>query len=356
MALNHESSESKSVNKLSKILIVGLFIVIALQFATVSILTVSMQSPAALLSVTKEDDGPIDLAVWASKEAVILISDSTKDTAKWIVKDLFPNVTWPIVVLLSIIILLRSKRFWDQFVRIINRFTKVSLWGSEISFSEQGAKNLHRSAQHAFDEFCRQADASINKSSRIIDLRERFKGIVRNLNVHLDGSNVHCLDIPSFRCTLFIQDILFEDNLYQLCDYYPTSGGTGAGRRFSIRYGIIGRSWRLRQHDAEGEAKTQTRDDLVKHWGMTRTEADARSRHRNSYVCVVLKDPSGNRLGVLYMDADDPNAFGRVDQALAFAKEIVTLCGGVEFTEKLQGVVDVLRKYRASINHYEKSE
>ena len=40
-----------------------------------------------------------------------------------------------------------------------------------------------------------------------------------------------------WRCTIYVRDPLFEDTLVQLVDYKPR--GSGAGRRKSIRFGIV---------------------------------------------------------------------------------------------------------------------
>jgi hypothetical protein len=90
------------------------------------------------------------------------------------------------------------------------------------------------------------------------------------------------LEISTFRCTIHVSDILFADDLYQLLNHYPRSGGSGVGRRFSVRYGIIGRAWRLNQHQGEGDARAESKEDLVRYWGMTQEEAEAISRHRPS--------------------------------------------------------------------------
>jgi hypothetical protein len=52
------------------------------------------------------------------------------------------------------------------------------------------------------------------------------------------------------RATIHINDVIFPDYLYQLVDYYPGDGG--AHRRFSQRYGIIGRSWRSKTSHGTG--------------------------------------------------------------------------------------------------------
>jgi hypothetical protein len=54
---------------------------------------------------------------------------------------------------------------------------------------------------------------------------------------------------PDFRCAVHVRDSLFQSSLYQLIDYLPRKwagiGKSSRGRAWSVRYGIIGRCWRL---------------------------------------------------------------------------------------------------------------
>jgi hypothetical protein len=110
-----------------------------------------------------------------------------------------------------------------------------------------------------------------------------------------------------FRSTIFVQDVLFEDVIYQLLDYYPK--GRGRGRTFSRRFGILGRTWRTGQHETEGRIPAEV-DDLVRYWGMTSDEAARAGQGRHSFSCVVLKETQDSPVGVLYLDAREPDAFG----------------------------------------------
>jgi hypothetical protein len=61
------------------------------------------------------------------------------------------------------------------------------------------------------------------------------------------------------RGTIHVPDIIFKEYLYQLTKYYVlTENGSrvegSPGRRFSMRFGIIGRAWRLKESIAVGYA------------------------------------------------------------------------------------------------------
>ena len=108
-----------------------------------------------------------------------------------------------------------------------------------------------------------------------------------------------------YRGTVHVMDALYSDALYQLVDYYPR--GRGAGRRFSTRFGILGRAWRLKRSVEEPSVPTRT-DRLINEWGMTQEQAADAARGRQSFVCIVLSD-EGSPRGVLYLDARPDRAF-----------------------------------------------
>jgi hypothetical protein len=97
------------------------------------------------------------------------------------------------------------------------------------------------------------------------------------------------------RATIYVSDVVFSEYLYQFTDYYPRHGEAPAGRRFSKRYGIIGRAWRLSETLATGDAfpQAQSRDEVIRvlreQWGMSKEEAETASHGRPSYLCIALR-------------------------------------------------------------------
>jgi hypothetical protein len=109
------------------------------------------------------------------------------------------------------------------------------------------------------------------------------------------------------RATIHVQDLLFEDALYQLLDYYP-SQRFGRGRSFSSRSGMIGKAWRLGESQY-AEVVPVDQERLILDWGMTRAEADRAGLGRKSFGCVVLRG-ADEKLGLVYFDSPFPKAFG----------------------------------------------
>jgi hypothetical protein len=117
-----------------------------------------------------------------------------------------------------------------------------------------------------------------------------------------------------YRCTLHVPDLVFADTLYQLLDYVPT--GTGRGRIFSIRYGLIGRVWRSRMSDIQRfklitvqGRQVVDQNELVRVWGMSRREAQTAAAGRGRFLCVMLTNAEGDPVGLFYMDSKDPLGF-----------------------------------------------
>ena len=104
-----------------------------------------------------------------------------------------------------------------------------------------------------------------------------------------------------YRCTVYVRDILFEDVLCRLIDYYP--GGDGQGSIYSTRYGIIGRSWRLGEHLHE-PAVPDDRTDLITDWGMTREEA-ARQSAKSFVTFLLAEEPNKPPVGLLYVESKE---------------------------------------------------
>jgi hypothetical protein len=108
----------------------------------------------------------------------------------------------------------------------------------------------------------------------------------------------------TFRSTIYVPDLVFEEARYQLLDYYPK--GKGKGRIIPRRYGLVGRAFRaegsLTQNAVPGDVQ-----QLVIDWGMTRDEA-ARKNTRHSFSCVLLKEAEIVIAGI-YVDSEAAGAF-----------------------------------------------
>ena len=324
------------------IAVILVFELIFLAATPIDVLATKWGSPTDLVGLRWVDEAlAISLSAVASAIGGIL---------DWLVTEIPKAITWPIVALIALLAILRSQRALAWLLPVFGRFQSLKLGTFEVQLSEEGAKQLSLSAQEAFAQYRAKADKEFERQIRLTHLRDRLEQVVQATEIpDPSGTSRRLLSIPEFRCTIHVADILFTDNLYQLVDYYPRTQGRTAGRRFSARYGIIGQAWRLNEHQGRGDARAQSERELVEHWGMTREEAEAMSRHRPSYICVVLRDQGTIRLGVLFMDAKDKFAFGDDAQAMALAGEIEKLCNQQALTDALASVVKELGKYDASV-------
>ncbi len=103
-----------------------------------------------------------------------------------------------------------------------------------------------------------------------------------------------------YRCAIYVPDIVFENVLFRLTNYYPSGGGGGS--IYASRYGIIGRSWRL-EEDAQEPVPGDSRT-LIIEWGMTLEEAAG--QEPKTFVTFLLKEGEGRPpVGLFYVESED---------------------------------------------------
>lgn len=131
------------------------------------------------------------------------------------------------------------------------------------------------------------------------------------------------LHIPQpTRVTFYVPSYLSE-SLVQITQYYGPKqfySEKQIGRQFSIRYGIIGKAWRLQTHLINSNVSNVS-NELVKAWGLTLQEARAQGTGKNSLIAFPISvthkvdinnaDEQTNFLGLAYIEWQD------VDQSSA---------------------------------------
>ncbi|WP_296612404.1 hypothetical protein [Sphingomonas sp.] len=262
--------------------------------------------------------------------------------------------TWPAVVLVIVALVLLTRRLDGGAMWLARRAQKVKVGEVELEFTPEAAKRLAQTTEEAFDSFREKADREFRRQVAALDIRQSLEMMLRNANALKDGKPIS--DIASVRCTLYVEDILFEDRLYQLTEYYPWDGKSSAGRTFSKRFGIVGRSWRTETHLAEGDVRTD-RESLMCDWGMTREEASRLTRQRPSYLCSVLRapaqdgtdSPDGLPVGLFFADCDSIGAFGDAKSATALAAAIAKAAFECGLRARLKVLREELNKYSAAI-------
>lgn len=115
----------------------------------------------------------------------------------------------------------------------------------------------------------------------------------------------------------------------QLEQLLPYVGGKGkeAGRKFSIRSGIIGKAVRekaafafSRQND-DHEAFIR---ELVSDWSYTEEDARSLTADRKSWMAVPIFGKDDSVVGVVYLDSNEKNFFNKDVQTL-----VINACSGI---------------------------
>jgi hypothetical protein len=226
-----------------------------------------------------------------------------------IFKSLFP---WPFVVLVCVFIFVSSSSAMSAVFGLMRSFQRISILGAEIVVSDESKKQIKAAAEDLnklIKGYREDVDQRIKFQVRQFDLEQRLGRIITELKPHLRDRKLPA----NFRCTMHLIDSVVAGNLYQLLDYYPSGGG--AGRRFSERYGIIGKVWRSGDpmclgdigNSVAGEDDEAEIKEIIKDWGMTHAEA-AKAMEKKSVACAAISF-EGRRLGVIYMDSSTPEAF-----------------------------------------------
>lgn len=216
------------------------------------------------------------------------------------VVELVSAIAWPSVVVFAIGVAVtdRGRRVLRPILRRVRKVAGPG--GFALELSEDAAAVTKADVEGAVREFSSALRDEFDRLAYAEDVRNRLgAAITRGLAGH-QMPHGH-----GYRATVHVRDALYGDALYQLVDYWP--GGGGAGRRFSTRFGILGRAWRLEESQYEDEVPTAP-EDLISQWGMSREQAEVAARGRRSFVCVMLRHHS-SLVGILYLDAMVGHAF-----------------------------------------------
>jgi hypothetical protein len=215
--------------------------------------------------------------------------------------DLIEAVIWPVAVVV-ILWILASAKGRDLMEGIFRRVRHVSAFGLEVDLTEEGAVRAHDSAEEIFDTYRTKIRREFERVVNNHLVNELRRTVVEDFVWELLSEEVK----RDVRCTIHVRDILFEETMYQLLDYYPRGGG--GGRSFSMRRGIVGRAWRSGEHQSDGNVSTDSAI-LVRDWGMTSEEAVAAGQGRKSFACFILRDERNIPLGTFYLDSHEQHAF-----------------------------------------------
>lgn len=216
------------------------------------------------------------------------------------ISDLITGLAWPAVVLIAVVLAFtnRGQRLLRPVLRRIR--TIAGPGGFALELTAEAAAATKADVEGAIAEFSSALRDEFDRLAYAEDVRHRLRATVNAVLEDHDLPDGH-----EYRATVHVRDALYGDALYQLVDYTP--GGGGAGRRFSTRFGMLGRSWRLERSDYQDDVPTTT-EQLISKWGMTQEQAEVAARGRRSFVCGLLRH-EGGLVGILYMDAKPARAF-----------------------------------------------
>jgi hypothetical protein len=235
---------------------------------------------------------------------------------------------WPFAIVTIVAIFACNEKLSRLFGTAPKLIKKISAGGVEIELNPEAIADLRAHLTSSLTELTEKAEIEYERVRNYFRIYDRLADVI-------DEGVKHVLRRPEtgrlpkdFRATIHVPDIVFLGYLYQFVDYYPIPTKS-AGRRFSFRYGIIGRSWRLEKSLGEGNAFARGKNvekTLIEEWGMLRRETVQPSiRNRPAYITVILRSPENDLpIDLLYIDSTEEDAFGSDDEAQRLANDLYT--------------------------------
>lgn len=250
-------------------------------------------------------------------------SPTTARDGEWV--SFYSTIVWSLTFIAFISFVSFNQRIGRMLGLTARIVRKIKYGGLEMEISADAVDQIRSLLTGSIDELIAKARLEYDRMADLMNIYTHLERCCAALAQILEN---HGLDkkVEGLRATVYTRDIIFSDYLYQLVDYYPVRSGA-AGRRFSQRFGIIGRSWRSHESLSEGDAMSGDDKEhlLVREWGMTKHEAAATSRARPSYATIILKggaDSGALPIGVLFIDSTKTDAFGDGDVAQKVIAEL----------------------------------
>jgi hypothetical protein len=254
-------------------------------------------------------------------------------------------IIWPITVVFLFVALARKLTLADvkELLGIAKPIlSKIKIGGVELEFNMEALRKRGEQTRESFIDLVARADKEYQIASAQQEVKAQLAVVLREALPQVLAANNLPAD-PPVRATIHVADIVFDKYLYQLTEYFPdpTSGGK-VGRRFSLRFGIIGRAWRMNRSMARENAVTSPENAvqlLIENWGMTYEEATkSRARQRPADLCVILRsEDEGNlAVGLLFIDSPSEGAFGSDLPRAPETSQANVVAGQLENTEQVR--------------------
>lgn len=269
----------------------------------------------ALESQSNAFDGAISghlKAIRTERERMEHQIDATEGVAPWIFDQSKRFLKWigalsflTILAAISFVLLMNHPRFR----RLVARSSgSISAFGVSFNFSDvQSARDSIETRQRALGEDLARAYTRALRDSAV---EAKFKRVYDELRDAFRQEGIE-LDRIDHRATLYVPDFLGE-YVVQATRYsgnWRQGNETVVGRRFSVRYGIIGKAWRLTGPQYYSEVRNENKN-LVRNWGFTPAEASpfANSPSVGSLMAFVVKDTGSlPPLAIVYVEAEGAN-------------------------------------------------
>jgi len=232
--------------------------------------------------------------------------------SEWV--ELAQALAWPVVVLIALgILCLPGPR--GMLKGVLDRVTRFKGGGFEVDLTAKESSQVKENLAESIRAFRKPVKQEFDRQAKV----ERIKKAVQRIHQEVlrDALTSQAHDCQA---TVYVADVVFQGLLYRLLDYYPRGGGSG--KVYSIRFGIIGKAWRL-EESLHATVPADTRV-LIEEWGMTIAETATVGGSAKTFVCIVLKDAQGRRIGLLFVQSTAEDAFvedvvARLEQSPAVA-------------------------------------
>ncbi|MDG5750926.1 hypothetical protein P8R33_07405 [Qipengyuania sp. XHP0211] len=259
--------------------------------------------------------------------------------ADWI--KLTGELAWPLAAVGIFVIFIFSL---DRIARAFRGFPiirKIKLRNFEVELARENLDTLKADTEKTFKELIEKTDVELFRFERTVNLKSYASKFCSEFWKELSAESQGKALAARPRMTVYVPDPIFQDQLYQLSPYCNPANGTfkhpprkGPGRRFSMRYGIIGRAARSEVSQIIGDAfqgNDRKKAALINEWSMMESQAEAAAA-KPSCLALIIPDPeTGKMIGIVYIDAEEKDFFcEKSDQASFLAK-----IEGLEVTEKL---------------------
>jgi hypothetical protein len=255
------------------------------------------------------------------------------------------GIAWPVALILVVLLFAFHPRL-NRMLGLAKVVRKIKAGGVEMEINPEAVDAVRAELRQSVKELAEKAKDEYERMAKLMRIGEHLERVImQSLPRILENNKI--IEIPSdVRGTVHVQDIVFNEYLYQLTDYFPTR--TGSGRRFPQRYGIIGRSWRLGTSLGEGNAFAAGKGEektLIEEWGMTREDVHARGKNQPAYLSVVLASTVDDDFpnGILYVDSNQVGAFGTDEVATKIAVQLETTPEVVALRKALERALAPLR-------------